>query len=773
MPFNRLLPKRKADTEFYDYLIPFSCRFNDNDSAFTTWTPSGDADSSRIMTIAFGIKRCNLSSLMYIFSAGVAGDQDWIGFDANDKFIVGFDNNADGQLVTSQVFRDPTDHMFFCIGIDTDQATAADRVDIEVNGIEITDFSTETYPALNYDFAGFLQNGIAQYISRLSSGATNYLDGYLSELHVIDETKYSASDFGEFKSGIWISKAFTGAYGANGFYLDFSNSSDFGEDQSGNGNDFTDSGLATNDQVLDTPTNNYCTLNVISRGGTNMVHSNGNLEATMIIAAWNSSPGTQSFSTGKWYGEAIVKDITFSLLGVGRTIKDIVGVATYFGDDTDSWGLLTNSSTNWSKYYNAAQTSFGGTPAVDDVMQIAVDADAGKVWFGVNNVWFGSGDPAAGTNEAFSGLSGDLTIGVSTHGATIALQMNYGQLGFAYTPPLGFQALCSANMDEPTIIDSSEGFYANTRTGTGAEATINDVNFPVDEGALSWIKSRSAGSSHRLIDTVRGATLEWYSDSNAAEGTDAQGIKSFLSSGYVLGTSGGVNASAGNFIDAIFREGSAYGLDIVTFTGTGSAHAENHNLGVPPELMILKNRTDVSGGIVYHALANPVPEDYYGNISTTAAFADLNTMWDDTQPTDTQFTVGTHNAVNGSSDNIVAYLYASIPGYSKVFSYKGNANIDGPYIDCSFRSRWILFKNASAAISWVLFDVARSEFNVMDDYLLADTGSAEVTGSANLKMDITSNGIKIRGISALFNGNGNTIVGIAFAEQPGKYSNAR
>jgi hypothetical protein len=229
------------------------------------------------------------------------------------------------------------------------------------------------------------------------------------------------------------------------------------------------------------------------------------------------------------------------------------------------------------------------------------------------------------------------------------------------------------------------------------------------------------------------------------------------------------------FVAWCWLEDPNYGFDIVSYTGTGVAHTEAHSLGVVPEMIIVKNRDDGSRDWkVYHKELNggTTPEQYYLELNNTDAESNTpaTVHWNDTAPTSSVFSVGTAAAVNGSGDELIAYLFASVEGFSKVFSYTGNGAADGPFVHCGFRPRFVLIKNASAVASWLLYDTERSTYNTVDDVLFPDKSDTETVTSA---IDALSNGFKLRNDGASANGSGNTLVGIAFAETPFKYANAR
>jgi hypothetical protein len=149
--------------------------------------------------------------------------------------------------------------------------------------------------------------------------------------------------------------------------------------------------------------------------------------------------------------------------------------------------------------------------------------------------------------------------------------------------------------------------------------------------------------------------------------------------------------------------------------------------------------------------------------------------WVSTSPTSSVFTVdGGQDAVNASGDDFIAYCFHSVEGYSKVGTYAGNSNVDGPFIYTGFKPAYAIFKRTGSAASWVVFDNKRNPYNAVDTRLYPDTSGAESTaGAGYADMDFVSNGIKMRGDSAMYNNSSGPYIFYAVAESPFKTSNAR
>jgi hypothetical protein len=361
-------------------------------------------------------------------------------------------------------------------------------------------------------------------------------------------------------------------------------------------------------------------------------------------------------------------------------------------------------------------------------------------------------------------------------------------------------------MPTPIIPKGSDYFNAYLWSGNSTEPrSFTGVGFQPN---FYWSKVRNAGSSqHILIDSVRGVNGQLSSDNTDAEDTTNFAVKldSFDSDGFTL--SKGSNATFGyyqgnltgrNYVGWLWKAGGAAvtntagtissqvsanttsGFSIVTYTGTGSAATIGHGLGVVPSMVIVKNRDAADAWQVYHAANTANPETDYLVLNTTAATADAADRWNDTLPTSTVFSIGNGVEVNTNTEKYVAYCWAPIAGYSAFGSYVGNSfsfGTDGTFVYLGFRPRFVLVKlSSSAGYDWVLYDSARSQSNVAQNYLNPNTSNSENAGGNVADIDFLSNGFKLRNNSTSAQGTniGNqTYIYMAFAENPFKYANAR
>jgi hypothetical protein len=336
------------------------------------------------------------------------------------------------------------------------------------------------------------------------------------------------------------------------------------------------------------------------------------------------------------------------------------------------------------------------------------------------------------------------------------------------------------------IIDKPSDYF-NTKlyTGTGSTLNITGVGFQPD---LVWTKGRDSTAEgvmdHALVDSVRGVTKTLRSNTTGAEGTEANSLTAFGSDGYTVGANGkfnysssdiyvswnwlGANGTAANTdgtISSTVSANTTSGFSIVSYTGTGANATVGHGLGSAPRMMIFKNRDrNDEGWIVYH--------ESIGNtkrllLDETAVVATSSTFFQDTSPTSSIITLGSNHGTNGPHA-MICYAFAEKQGFSKFGSYTGNGNADGTFVYTGFKPAFIIIKgavsgNGNAAQSWELYDNKRLGYNVDNNSIFPNTNSAESTGD---RIDILSNGFKIRINSDGVNDNNSTYIYMAFAEQP-------
>ena len=319
-----------------------------------------------------------------------------------------------------------------------------------------------------------------------------------------------------------------------------------------------------------------------------------------------------------------------------------------------------------------------------------------------------------------------------------------------------------------TTIDDPEAYFqAKIYTGNGS--ADNAITFDGDtdmQPDLVWIKNREQSDQHCLFDAVRGATKVLHPDATDTETTDTDTLDAFQSDGFRVDADVKVNTDGEDYVAWCWKESATAGFDILTYTGTGSAHTISHNLSALPHLMIHKGRSDAYSWITYHHRNTDAPETDHLVLEANAATADSVYEWNDTSPTTSVWTVGGGSGSNENTKTYVAYLWSEKQGFSKFGLYTGNGNADGPFCYCGFKPAVILLKKTSASGPWIIFDNKRP-FQASDFEKPRLVPSATGTDTSSfLGLDFLANGFKLRETDTDVNGSGVTYIFIAFAESP-------
>ena len=763
------------------YTIDQSIRFNDDDSAQLSKTYSG-AGNRKTASISMWIKRANISATMDVFGVN-SSNLDTIRFNSNNTMMIRVGNS---DSTTDRVFQDvgAWGHLF--IVRDTTQSTDTNRLKAWWNNEAIV-FSSYSVPSQDTDTE--FMNAVIHRIGTEGGGGSQFFDGYLAEIHVIDGTAKAATDFGEINSdtGQWVPKAYSGSYGTNGFYIDGRDSSDLGDDESGNGNDFASSNLAAADQMSDSPTDNFCTLSPIDKYSPDVVLSDGNL-ITTSGSGWHHGRGTHFVSSGKWYYEW--KSTSGSYAEAGW-MTDVAG-SDHVEEESDPD----------TTYYRGIGTAGRGVvigdgspdtgPAnfsTNDIIMMAIDIDTMKFWVGVNGTWYNSGDPANGTNatgtwSARLGYSLSPWYGVITGSSTF----NFGQSSFSHTIPAGFNPWSTAGLDDPQVENPSKYFHTQLYTGndTSGHAITNDAQAGDLKPDLLIIAPRSNGDHHTVWDSQRGTTKRLRTNEAGGDTTDSPALVTFESNGFDIDTTDiNYNGSGRTYCawqwstdsasaatntdgsrDSSVMVNTTHGFSLVTYTGDGSGDdTYGHGLGTTPGLIWVKNRDSSQDWRVFNqGLTGGADNTLFLNTNSGES-ADSDRI---TAVSSTTFTAA---ANMNKAENYVAYCWAPVPGYSAFGNYTGNSSDDGTFVPTGFRPAWIVLKEMPNADDWVIYDSKRDPINTSDTVLRMDSNAAEYSGSGR-EIDILSNGFKLRTSNATINAS-NKFAYMAFAEFPFKYANAR
>ena len=602
--------------------------------------------------------------------------------------------------------------------------------------------------------------------------------------------------------------------GASYIYMAFADTREaaFWKDVSGQGNHWQPNNLDYRDSLPDSTTNNFAVMNALEPSvGTSVTLSEGNLKTVGSTVSYSGGV-TSSFEqdSGKWYWEVYVN----SEVSAGSNYYSFIGAATgennlVHKSNNSQLPSVVAGINGWSWEGDGTINLIGtGTKAVSsvtapsagDVLGFAIDLDNGDVYFYHNGTAQNSGSPVI---TGVSNLLHNPMVGVYDGSA---VTFNFGQdstfagarpaggntdaknIGdFAYAPPSGYLALCTANLPTPTIVDGLEHFNTVLYTGNGStDHNITGVGFQPD---FVWLKERSSTSFHQVLDAVRGAGIRLETNATGAETTPSPvGLSSFDADGFTVENNNGYNENSQTYVAWNWKAGGTpvtntdgsitsqvsanvdAGFSIVSYTGTGSAGSTfGHGLNQAPNMVIFKNRDQTdSWFVIQDMVGSPTGGDYL-SLNTTNAIANSSNV--NTTLASSTVTLDVTHGYNASGENYIAYCFHSVEGFSKAGSYTGNGSADGPFVYTGFRPAFVLVKNSSAAQNWRMFDSAREPENTVLAALFPNLSNAET--AAETGPDFLSNGFKVRTSSGTHNGSGNTIIYLAFAENPFKYANAR
>ena len=816
--------------DFYSHQIANSCRFNHAGYLNDARASDGSATTG---TISFWFKRSAIGSAQFLMDAREDGNN-YMRIQILADDTIEWQNETGAamkfELETTQVFRDTSAWYHFVGVIDMTNGTQGNRVQMYINGERVTVFDVETYPAdasqvtaLNTSANLRLGNAVA---------ATVPLDGYMAEMVVIDGTAQAVTDMGETKNGAWIPKDPSGlTFGDNGAYLKFENSAALGNDSSGNDNDFTVTGVAAHDQMLDTPTfnsdsngGNFCTFNYTNKGSSNAL-AEGNLKSSG--SAGGNVSGTMAHMTGKWYWEqcALTVNQYGPTFGIGQL--NTTGAASAAGGE---YYIITWQTAAGQIYGGGGYPEGMGTITLDqtgvdalssgDVLGFFMDLDNRKLWISKNGTLLNSGDPEEGDNPqaswASTPKSQPFTMTTQNVGTGVGI-LNCGQDGtFAGNKTAGgnsdangygnflydisdhpsFLAMCTGNLPDPAANTAEdEGpykyFAPKLYTGDGASTlAITGLQFQPD---WTWIKNRDTTDAHMFFDSSRGVAEKLTIDT-AVEATDADTLKSWTSDGFTVGAdvktntdtekyvswnwkiNGGTTSSeTDGGINTTCQTDADRGISIIQYAGDGGSSdvTMEHNLGVKPEFLIMKDR-DSNGnnnnwgswhhtsGFGKYAYWNTTAAPAASGNGTVKAVSDALITYARTS------TGGGGQTRFENGDNFITYAFASKEGFSKFGTYEGNGDADGAFVYTGFTPALVITKSIDSTSSWHIFDNLREGYNVDNDELLVEATTAE--GTADM-VDLLSNGFKCR--IATDPNVAESYIFLAWASNPFKYATAR
>ena len=747
------------------FTVSNSALFNGTDNSLSRTQVAGTS-AGTVWTFSAWIKKCETKNTVFANWSDDA-TQGQLGFDASGNFYLYDGSTTVG--ITSRDFADASQWNHYHVAYNTGES-GTDKVKLTINGVLITNWSTDNRSSANA-FQGVGINGEPMIIGNNASagGDAISLNGYMAQVVFLDGTASAASNFGQLdtSTGRWIPSdlsSFSFGSGNNTVFLDFADSDNLGDDESGQGHDFTNNNTVV--QSSDTPTINIATLNPNdSAGGT---ISNGN---KTLVTTGNSDQSTRATirlpNTGKYYWELNLNIASAGgATGVGHVMSlnnDGLPLTTGNGSWTDNV-LLTQDGSGSVQVATASGVTtlftFSGTASINDKYQIAVDIDNHKLWFGINNSFFNS---SGGTD------------GNPSTGANPTISQNFA----GYVPMFG-----NFNTNQTVRFDSADWTYTQP---TGYVSLTQD-SLPTGESyqtAFSWIKNRDSTDNHMLFDRVRGIYNNWHSNTADPEDTNVNTLQRFLNGGVQVGNDVQVNTASESYVawnwymetagsgssntDGTINTTSTLvdtnlGLSISKYTGTGANATIGHGLGVAPTFVIIKRLAGAGYNPTVAVNAGSLNFSKRANLDETGAFAASSTFFQDTNPSSTVITLGSNGNVNASSVPFICYAFAPSQ-FISIESYVGNGNANGTFVPTvnslgvPIQPAWFLTKNTTEAESWNLQDTARHPYNEVNISLFPNSTA---TDTAGYDKDFVTGGFKMRTTNAGVNKSGITYVYLAF-----------
>ena len=453
------------------YDVANSLRFNSGSSDYLSRS-TGVTTTNTKFTLSFWIKLCDTANYQQVFEVYKSSSERInCGFNLDNAnqprfFIQEYTGSYIYRKIFTRLSRDVSAWTHYVIKFDSSEAEA-NRLRVYINGVEETATDQANLPGSG---ATSIISVGTQHIGYSQNNSGHYLNGYLAEFVLIEGTDYDPTSFGEFDEDsptIWKPKDVSGlTFGTNGFYLDFENASSLGADVSGQGNNFTVNNLTSVAQSTDTCTNNFCTLNPL--GFTEGTLSQGNLEIDQNGSAGRFCASTFQVTQGKWYYEA-------KLLNYGSDPRPSLGVGrneeTYTGNAHQGASSIVYGLENAVVFKdNGTAFAYDSSPSSGDIYGVAFDLDNLKIYFHKNGTYFNSGDPANGTGNVTTLVSGrdysPITGALNTSSNSARnndWQFNFGSPpysissgnsdangfgNFEYSVPSGYFSLCSSNLAE-------------------------------------------------------------------------------------------------------------------------------------------------------------------------------------------------------------------------------------------------------------------------------------------------------------------------------------
>lgn len=653
------------------------------------------------------------------------------------------------QMTSNRLIRDLEEFYHVHFVYDSTQAVASDRLKLQVNGVTETSFSAITYPAQNrasYINTARLHRMMSWYSG---TGSPLYSEGYMASPYFVDGAAPDASYFGRFhpRTAQWRPrtpseiKAVVDAGGVNSHFLEFkdgsaSTAAALGKDSSIKGNNWTPYNVsiaagATCDWLVDTPTNNFSTINSLcfNTAGTTPQVSNGGLKF-LGTHAINASIGYGSIpipKSGVWQWELkSPAGVSVGYIGVARTPLNLT-VLSDLGKSSNEYAYRLSTGNK----LNVSTTAYAAGVIATDTVGLVFDSNNRTLTIYKNGVSLG---------PMFSGLpDGDYLPGFDV-AASEYFDINFGQRHFDF-PIAGALPLNTKNLQRPSIPRAGDVFVAKTDAGGNIKTTMDSAAPWAD-----WIRI------YKRRDAVEG--WRWQFSDDAGYYLDCSSTAAKAAFAALGGTS---------YIGYALRVGVQYGVTTGTFAHvTGANTVITDGLANSRKMVVLKRMDAAGDWITYHPDLTAGKLLYMNTVAAETADASISAI------TATGFTVA--SALPSGTYRWIAIEDGKA---AKLGRYTGNASTEGPFYPAGGLPTLCLDKNISQTGNWNVRDTCRNPGNVAGASTYLNLSSAEDSANANVQEDIVSNGVKVRHYASPYNVSGNGYVYLLLGIQPYRYTNAR
>lgn len=710
-------------------------------------------------TKRYWIKRCELGILLAISGTANGGSyqayQEY--FATTDTFNITHNQSgaagSDAAFSSSRKFRDPAAHMEVIEVWDTTQADQNERHRVYFNGIRapLSDHIVKPIQGRESRWnQANIQHRINSYqVNGISGGAWYFGEHILGDYIFLDDIAADPSAFGYFNSdGHRVARKYSGPYGANGFHLDFADPLNLGKDISGNGNHFTPVNMTTANQVADTPSNNFSTLNPAAP--TASTFSGGALVASIPYKANSIVRSTFAFDETM----SVYWEVKSDSGAVGhKGILPVSSKATYYpGNDYYAPGANTGDGyslgSDGSLYHKGSILMNLGSNGLGDVF--------GFHWDHGNVYLYKNGAILNGGAAIITGLTGKWYAAAGNNFASAAvMSFNFGQRPWAYGPPnADVVTLSTGDTPCPEILDPAD--YVTTREKSGGAGVDDAWNMAANK-SLVLSKRTDTTTDWLAVDTVLGAGKAW-STNDPTNGVvdEADGITGFTANGFTVGANA---AYQGSRQDYLFRASPKAGFDIVTVNHTGGTTTVPHNAGGRIEYAWVVPINAGGGRRIFH---HALPAGTYLLLDTQIA-ATSDAGWFSSTANDV--------SIGGSlaAGQYQLYLWRGVPQFSTFDHHFGNGSADGPLTYCDFAPLLDFCRKSAAGESNWVQEAGENPVTSMR-YLNTTTGTYSHVGYS---VDFIGNGIKWRTTDSSWNASGVEFITAIWAAAPLKFTRAR